>query len=131
MRLNAYLARAGLSSRRGADELIAAIQESDAPGKSLVDILAPEEGDYTILKPRHSAFYGTPLMFLLQELQTESLIVTGIAADNCVLFTAGDAYVRQYQVWIPSNCIASENDADRRWSLQHMRRVLKAETRAA
>lgn len=112
-------------------ELVQSLSESDAAGKALVNVLAPSPGDYTILKPRHSAFYGTPLLFLLQELGIRSLAIAGIAADNCVFFTASDAYVRRYSVWIPSNCVASENDANRKAALQHMKRVLKAQTHAA
>jgi len=96
------------------------------PGRELANILAPAPDDFTILKPRHSAFYGTPLEFLLEELNVDSLVIVGIAADNCVLFTASDAYVRQFRVWIPANCVAAERDADRVWALQHMKRVLKA-----
>ncbi len=101
------------------------------PGHELASILAPERDDFTILKPRHSAFYGTPLEFLLDELNVDSLVIAGIAADNCVLFTASDAYVRQFRVWVPANCVAAERDADRVWALAHMKRVLKARVGAA
>jgi nicotinamidase-related amidase len=116
---------------RNFDDLIAAIASEDVPGRELIKVLAPESGDYTVLKPRHSAFYGTPLEFLLDELQINSLIICGIAADNCVLFTAGDAYMRKFKVWVPANCVAAENDADRVTALDHMKRVLKARTGAA
>jgi nicotinamidase-related amidase len=101
------------------------------PGRELAGILAPGRDDFTILKPRHSAFYGTPLEFLLEELNVDSLVIAGIAADNCVLFTASDAYVRKFRVWVPANCVAAERDADRVWALQHMQRVLKARVGSA
>jgi nicotinamidase-related amidase len=64
----------------------------------------------------------------LEELGAKMLILAGIAADNCVLFTASDAYVRKYRLWIPRDCVVSVRDVDRRRSLDHMRRVLKADT---
>ena len=83
-------------------------------------------------RSRNTAFYGTPLEFLLEELQADSLIICGIAADNnCVFFTAADAYVRKFKVWVRANCVASENDAWRVSALKHMKRVLKARTTAA
>jgi nicotinamidase-related amidase len=87
--------------------------------------------DYPVLKPRHSAFYGTPLEFLFDELGVRALIITGIAADNCVLFTAHDAYLRRLELWIPRDCVASVRDEDRSRALLHMRRVLKADVRAS
>jgi nicotinamidase-related amidase len=94
-------------------------------------LLAPRRGDLTILKPRHSAFYATPLDLLLRQLRCKKLIVAGIAADNCVLFTAMDAYVRGYSLWVPSDCVAAESDAAKANALEHMRRVLKASVRAS
>lgn len=116
---------------RNFDDLIGKVASEDVPGRELVELLAPAPSDYTVLKPRHSAFYGTPLGFLLEELQAGSLIICGIAADNCVFFTAADAYVRKFNLWIPGNCVASENDAWRVYALDHMKRTLKARTAAA
>jgi nicotinamidase-related amidase len=116
---------------RNFDDLITRIASQDVPGRTLVELLAPAPDAYTVLKPRHSAFYGTPLKFLLEELQVTSLIICGIAADNCVFFTAGDAYVNRFKVWVPANCVASENDAWRVSARVHMKRVLKARTAAA
>lgn len=100
-------------------------------GRELALLLAPEPDDYPILKPRHSAFYGTPLKFLLDELGIRGLVITGIAADNCVLFTAHDAYLRRYRLWVPRDCVASIRDEDRERALLHMHRVLKADVREA
>jgi nicotinamidase-related amidase len=105
--------------------------EAGTRGSELARLLAPEPDDYPVLKPRHSAFYGTPLEFLLDELGVRALIITGIAADNCVLFTAHDAYLRRLELWIPRDCVASVRDEDRSRALLHMRRVLKADVRAS
>ncbi len=90
-------------------------------------ILKPERGDLSVLKPRHSAFYGTPLDFLLKDFRVAKLILTGLT----VFATAQDAYVRQYQVWVPSDCVAASDPAFERNSLAHMARTLKARTTAA
>lgn len=93
--------------------------------------LKPRPGDLTVLKPRHSAFHATPLDLLLKQLRCKRLIVTGLAADSCVLFSAMDAYLNGYALWVPEDCTAAETEDARRQALAHMQRVLKAETRRA
>src|SRR5688572_15750186 len=63
-------------------------------GKFLAEKLMPEADDYFVLKPKHSGFYSTTLDTVLRHLQTHTVILTGIAGDRCVLFTANDAYLR-------------------------------------
>lgn len=96
-------------------------------GKSIVACLAPEEDDYFILKPKHSAFFQTNLASLLKYLGATRLILTGIAADICVLFTANDAYMRDFHIIVPEDCIASEDPQRTHGALLLMQRVLKAE----
>lgn len=100
------------------------------PG-ALARLLAPRADDIAILKPRHSAFFATPLDLILQDMRCRRLIVTGLATDNCILFTAMDAYVRGYRLWVPADCTAAEGESAKQGALEHMRRVLKAETRPA
>lgn len=76
-------------------------------GIELAKMLKPDERDYFILKPKHSGFYSTNLEVLLAELKVNKLIITGIAGNICVLFTANDAHMRGYQIHVPRNCIAS------------------------
>lgn len=101
-----------------------------APG-TIARLLRPMRGDCTILKPRHSAFHATPLQLLLGQLRCDRLIITGLATDRCVLFSAMDAYARGYAVWVPQDCTAAETDEARADTLKQMQRVLKAETRPA
>jgi nicotinamidase-related amidase len=98
-----------------------------APG-DIARLLAPQPGDRSILKPRHSAFYGTPLEFLLEELGTKTLILTGIAADSCIMITAHDAHVRQFKLWVPGDCVASQRPEYTREALAHLRRTTHAST---
>jgi nicotinamidase-related amidase len=99
-----------------------------APGE-IAKSLRPERDDYSVLKPRHSAFYETPLEFLLQELRVGSLIVAGVSADMCVSATAQDAHVRKYQLWVPADCVAADTAAHERQALELMQRTLKADIR--
>ena len=97
------------------------------PGREVARLLQPDEEDYFVLKPKQSAFYGTTLDTLLRDLQTTTVILTGFAGDNCVLFSANDAYMRDLRLFIPSDCVASESEAENRSALQLMRKVVKAD----
>jgi nicotinamidase-related amidase len=96
-------------------------------GKKIVAQLAPDDDDYFILKPKHSAFFQTNLDILLKYLGVETLILTGLAGDICVLFSANDAYMRDFNIIVPPDCTASEAAEENRRVLMHMQRVLKAE----
>jgi nicotinamidase-related amidase len=108
--------------------VVADCERRGGASAAMAALLAPSVDDRSVLKPRHSAFFGTPLDFLLDELGVSRLVLTGLAADSCVMFTAHDAYLRQYDLWIPSDCVASEKDAWRRDALAYMARVMKADT---
>ena len=108
------------------DAVIEYCKSQGGASAELATLLAPSPGDRSILKPRHSAFFGTPLAFLLDELAVNQLVLTGLAADSCIMFTAHDAYLRKYELWIPGDCVASEKDAYRRTALDYMARTLKA-----
>jgi nicotinamidase-related amidase len=96
-------------------------------GRPVVTKLTPEEDDYFVLKPKHSAFYQTNLEILLDYLGARTVILTGMAGDICVLFSANDAYMRDLRVIVPGDCIASEDAERNRQVLTLMQRVLKAD----
>ncbi|WP_343123303.1 isochorismatase family cysteine hydrolase [Verrucomicrobium sp. BvORR034] len=98
-----------------------------APGASIVRLLTPGDHDYFVLKPKHSGFYSTTLHVLLVHLGVTRLVLTGFAANLCVLYTANDAYMRDYKIVVPPDCVASEKRSDTRLALEHMKRFLKAE----
>lgn len=102
-----------------------------SPGATgeLARALAPGERDLAILKPRHSAFFGTPLDLMLTQMHTKSLVIAGLAADICVQLTAMDASLRGYRLWIPSDCTAAESEQAKHDALQYVKRVLKADIR--
>lgn len=95
----------------------------------LVRLLAPQEQDYVILKPRHSAFYGTPLDLLLDHLGCQRLIIAGLSTDMCVQMSAGDAYLRGFGLWVPQDCAAAETPERHDHALAYMQRVFKADVR--
>ena len=100
-------------------------------GQPLVERLRPEPDDYSVLKPKNSAFFATTLDTLLTYLKVETLILTGISADACVLFTANDAYVRDYKLYVPSDCVVAALPTYTQDALAYMKRVLKADTTPA
>lgn len=110
------------------DKQVRELLRGESRGKPVVELLKPSRKDYFILKPRHSAFYLTPLDTLLQQIEAKTLIVTGVAGDFCVLFTANDAYMRGYRVVVPCDCIASNTEEYNAQALDLMQRLLKAET---
>jgi nicotinamidase-related amidase len=97
-------------------------------GRPIAELLKPDEDDYFVLKPKHSGFQYTTLEVLLEHLGAETLIVTGVAGNFCVLFTAHDAYMRDYHLVVPRDCIASQTEEDDRQALAHMAKVTKAAT---
>jgi len=101
--------------------------QDDAPGRNVARTLRPTEDDYFVLKPRHSAFFDTTLDTLLDYLETESIILTGIAGNICVLFSANDAYMRNLKLYVPSDCTVSNTAQENDYALKQMESVLKAD----
>jgi len=103
------------------------------PGRAgaVARMLRPEQGDRSLLKPRHSAFYGTPLEFMLEELDVQSLILCGTATDACITMTAHDAHMRKFGLWVPRDCVAAKSAAITRSALAALARVTSASTEAA
>jgi nicotinamidase-related amidase len=98
-------------------------------GEEVARILQPEHDDYFVLKPKHSAFYATTLDTLLTYLGASTVILVGVAGNICILFSANDAYMRDLNVIVPSDCVASNSEEENRHALEQMRVVLKADTR--
>lgn len=97
-------------------------------GQPIAELLAPDEKDYFVLKPKHSGFHSTSLEVLLAHLGANTLILTGIAGNFCVLFTAHDAYMRNFNLVVPRDCLASEKESDNHHALAHMAATCKADT---
>ncbi len=101
----------------------------DVPGKAVAELVAPSQDDYFVLKPMHSGFYGTALELLLRHLGARRLILCGMATNICVFFTASDAYMRGFELWIPADCVAANSERLSSDALNVMQTVLKADVR--
>lgn len=98
-------------------------------GRPVVELLRPDDQDYFVLKPKHSGFYSTSLDILLDYLGVRAVVLAGMAANICVLFTANDAYMRDLHLAVPADCVASNTEEESRYALDQMRQVLKADVR--
>lgn len=98
-------------------------------GQPVVELLHPQEDDYFVLKPRHSGFHSTTLEILLEALGAKILILTGMATNICVLFTANDAYMRGLKLFVPRDCVACNSAQENQQALTLMEKILKADTR--
>jgi nicotinamidase-related amidase len=107
--------------------IVAHCLDEDVRGRPVAELLVPDENDYFVLKPKHSGFYNTTLDLLLEYLHVETLILTGMATDVCVLFTAADAYMRDMRVVVARDCVTALTPEVHRTALAQMRTVLKAE----
>jgi nicotinamidase-related amidase len=98
-------------------------------GEEVARLLQPEDDDYFVLKPKHSAFYATTLDTLLQYLGAKTLILTGIAGNICILFSANDAYMRDFNIIVPSDCVVSNTKKENDNALVQIKTVLKGDVR--
>lgn len=92
------------------------VDASPSVAKLLTSLL-PGPEDFFMFKPRHSAFYATPLESLLERLGSGTLVLTGITSHQCVLFTAIDAHVRGFDVIVPRDAIAAASRVETRHAL--------------
>ena len=109
-------------------KLVDHVLNDGVPGEEVARILEPADDDYFVLKPKHSAFYETTLDTLLAYLGARTLVLTGVAGNICILFSANDAYMRDYRVLVPCDCIVSNSAGENEHALEQMRTVLKAAT---
>ena len=75
-------------------------------GRSLVEPIAPPEGTPFVVKARHSVFYGTQLEYLLRQEGIDRIVLSGQVTEQCILYSALDAYVRHFEVVVPRECVA-------------------------
>jgi nicotinamidase-related amidase len=106
-------------------QTIAHCTARSSPGRIVSRRLRPTAKDYFVLKPKHSGFFDTTLDTLLDALHIRRVILTGIAGNICVLFTANDAYMREFALFAPSDCIVSNTPAENDHALQQIGTVLK------
>lgn len=108
------------------DQIVSFCVRPEAKAREVAELLKPDEDDYFVLKPKHSGFYLTSLEILLEHLGVENLILTGVAGNICVWFTANDAHMRDFKIWAPSDCSASNSPEDNCYALEQMEKVMGA-----
>ena len=108
--------------------LVARSLKPSAPGHAVVKRLKPASDDYYVLKPKLSAFYGTPLDVLLDHFGARTVILGGFAGDICVFVTALDAHMRDLRLVVPMDCAASQSAEANARALAYLRRVCDAAT---
>lgn len=102
--------------------------QDDVLGRPVVELLKPEEDDYFVLKPKQSGFFSTTLDTLLEYLQAKTVILAGVAGNICIQLTAFDAYMRDFHLFVPRDCIASNTLEQNEAALLQMEQVAKADT---
>ena len=112
-------------------KLVDHVLDDGVPGEEVARILEPADDDYFVLKPKHSAFFETTLDTLLTYLGATTLILTGVAGNICILFSANDAYMRDYVLVVPSDCTVSNTEQENAYALQQIQKVLKGDITAS
>ena len=112
--------------RSDAKKLLQYCLRPEAQGREFVERVRPDEEDYFVLKPMHSAFYQSPMEVLLRNLEASSLIIAGIATDSCIVCTAHDADMREFRFVVPSDCCAARDPGDHRRAIEHIRMLRHA-----
>ena len=116
--------------RSDSASLIARCIEPVRAGATLVRSLLPADTDSIILKPRHSAFFGTPLVPLIDDLDVDTLILLGVSAESCVWMTACDAHTRGLGLVVPIDTMAGASARALRATANSLHQVLGARTPA-
>lgn len=95
-----------------------------SPGAQVIKELAPKPGDYFIPKRRFSGFFETQLDLTLRELGVKELTLTGVCTNICVLYTACDARMRNYQVNVVRDAVATFDPNSHEFAIGEMIKTL-------
>src|SRR5918999_11202 len=93
----------------------------------LVEPLLPPDGASFVIKARHTIFYMTPLEYLLSQKGIDHLVLTGQVTEQCILYSALDAYVRHIKVTVPPDGVAHIHEDLADAALKMMERNMRAE----
>jgi nicotinamidase-related amidase len=99
----------------------------DGARPDLVKPLVPHDGCMVLTKVRHSVFYATALEYLLGRLETKRIVLTGQVTEQCILYSALDAYVRHFPVVVPPDAVAHIDEELGTAALQMMKRNMQAD----
>jgi nicotinamidase-related amidase len=94
--------------------------------RSFVEQIQPDEDNYFVLKPMHSGFYQTPLEVLLRYLDASTLVLCGLTTNSCIVCTAHDAKMREFELYVPSDYSAARTAKEHRQGIEHIRMMTNA-----
>jgi nicotinamidase-related amidase len=117
--------------RSDAAKLVTYCLRPESAGRTFVEALRPDVDDYFVLKPMHSAFFQTPLEILLRYLGATNLILCGLATNSCIVCTAHDANMREFRLFVPSDCSAARSAREHRQAIEHVREMAHAQVTPA
>lgn len=109
-----------------ASTILAYATRPGARGRQISQRLKPKKSDLFVVKPRHSAFFGTPLSIILEDHGIHRVVLAGLATNLCVLITAHDASMHGYPIVVLSDCCAAESDFDHNVMLRQLQRFFRA-----
>ncbi|MBO9512604.1 MAG: cysteine hydrolase [Variovorax sp.] len=104
-------------------DLVQRSLDAGGAASEITRALMPDPDDYFVLKPSHSAFFGTPLELLLQHLKVRRIVIAGVSSDQCVLSTALDARMRMLDAIVPRDCVATQTRERNAAVLKQLREV--------
>jgi nicotinamidase-related amidase len=99
--------------------------------RHLVEPITPDEGSLFVVKARHSIFYQTPLEYLLSQEEIDRVVLTGQVTEQCILYSALDAYIRHLEVRVPSDAVAHIHEDLAEAALKMMERNMSADVSPA
>jgi nicotinamidase-related amidase len=114
--------------RSDLNEVLRQVLRDDAPGRDFARKLTPDPNDYVVLKPKHSAFFATPLELILQHVGAHTTIVAGLTTNACVLVSAGELFLREYRLFVPSDVVAALDPESQEQALKLIGENYKADT---
>ena len=112
--------------RSEASKLLEYCLRPKAAGRRFVETIRPDKEDYFVLKPMHSAFFQPPLEILLRYLGATNLILCGLATNSCIVCTAHDANMREFRLFVPSDCSAARSAREHRQAIEHIKEMADA-----
>ena len=90
---------------QGRSELVE--RASAGPHGDLIEPIVPDDDTAFVVKARHSIFFETPLEYLLRTSGVERVVLVGQVTEQCILYSALDAYIRHFQVVVPPDAVAA------------------------
>ena len=115
--------------RSNRDELLQRALDGKHP--ELVEPIRPDNDALFVVKARHSIFYQTPLEYLLGQEGIDRVVLTGQVTEQCILYSALDAYIRHLDVRVPRDAVAHIHEDLAEAALKMMERNMSADVSPA